>query len=112
MARQPGPAISAPPSVGPSAVPTADMVPSSPMALPALSLGSRSPTNAIVSAIITAAPMPCATRAATNCPSVAARPQAADASVNTAMPASSKRRRPAMSPSRPAPTTHEVIASR
>lgn len=112
MARQPGPAIRAPPSVGPSAVPTADIVPNSPMALPAPPLGSRSPTKAMVSAIITAAPMPCATRAATSCHRVSAMPQASDASVNTAMPSNNRRRRPATSPSRPAPTTQDVIASR
>ena len=46
IARQPKPAISTPPSEGPSAVPTADIVPSSPMALPVLSFGTVSPTNA------------------------------------------------------------------
>ena len=41
IARQPRPAIRTPPSDGPSAVPIADIVPSSPMALPVLSFGDR-----------------------------------------------------------------------
>ncbi len=57
-AGQPKPAINAPPSEGPSAVPTADTVPSSPIALPVRSFGTRSPTIAMVSAIMTAAPRP------------------------------------------------------
>ena len=39
--RQPSPAINRPPSDGPSVVPIADIVPSSPMALPVLCLRNR-----------------------------------------------------------------------
>ncbi|MCY1554516.1 hypothetical protein D9M68_910910 [compost metagenome] len=55
---QPQTPINRPPRVGPSAVPTADTVPSSPMALPAWCLGTRSLTRAMVSAIMVAAPRP------------------------------------------------------
>ena len=47
MARHPGPAISSPPSDGPSAVPMADMVASMPMALPVLAFATDSPTSAM-----------------------------------------------------------------
>jgi MFS family permease len=82
------------------------------IALPVFSLGTVSPTNAMVSAIMTAAPAPCAARAAISNPSVGATPHRADASVNTVSPASSSRRRPMMSPSRPAPTMSVVMARR
>ena len=74
IAGQPSPAISKPPSVGPSAVPIADIVPSSPMALPVCAFGTVSPTNAMVSAIMIAAPRPCAARAAISSHSVGATP--------------------------------------
>ena len=45
IARQPSPAIRTPPSDGPRAVPIADIVPSSPMALPVLAFGTVSPTK-------------------------------------------------------------------
>ena len=109
---QPTPAINRPPSEGPSAVPMADTVPSRPMALPVLSWGTVCATKAIVSTIITAAPSPCSARAAISSPSVGAMPHNTDASVNSAIPASSSRRRPTMSPSRPALTTRVVVASR
>ena len=48
--------INTTPSVGPSAVPTADIVPSKPMALQVLALGIISPTKAMVRASMTAAP--------------------------------------------------------
>lgn len=50
-ARQPNAAISTPPSDGPSAVPSADIVPSSPIALPSCSRGTLAATNARLSAI-------------------------------------------------------------
>ena len=82
------------------------------MALPVFSLGTVSPTNASVSAIMMAAPRPCAARAAISSGSVGAMPHSTDAAVNKTMPASSSRRRPAMSPSRPAPTISVVMARR
>jgi hypothetical protein len=111
-ARQPAAAISMPPSEGPSAVPMADIVPSRPMALPVLALGTVSPTKAIVRTIMMAAPRPCAARAATSSHSVGAAPHQTEATVNRKRPARSSRLRPAMSPSRPTPTITVVMASR
>lgn len=75
MAGQPSPAIRTPPSDGPSAVPIADMVPSSPMGLPVFSLEMVSLTNAMVRAIMMAAPSPCAARAAISSQRVGAKPR-------------------------------------
>ncbi len=112
IARQPNPEISAPPSDGPSAVPIADIVPSSPIAPPVLSFGTVSPTNAMVRAIMTAAPSPCAALAPISSQSVGATPHSTEATVNREIPASSSRRRPVMSPSRPTLTIEVVIARR
>ncbi len=94
IARQPSPAISRPPSEGPRAVPIADIVPSSPMALPVLAFGTVSPTNAMVRAIMIAAPRPCAARAAISSQSAGAAPHTAEATVNRRVPTNSSRRRP------------------
>ncbi|MCY1532382.1 hypothetical protein D9M68_676560 [compost metagenome] len=112
MARQPNPAIRTPPSDGPRAVPFADIVPSNPMALPVFAFATVSPTNAMVRAIIMAAPRPCSARAAISSHSVGAKPHKAEASVNKKIPASSSRRRPMMSPSRPTLTIRVVMARR
>jgi hypothetical protein len=112
IARQPSEAIRMPPSEGPSAVPIADMVPINPMARPVRSFGTVSPTIASASAIMTAAPRPCAALPASSSQSVGAMPHRSEASVNSTIPASSSRRRPMMSPSRPAPTIKLVMASR
>jgi hypothetical protein len=112
IARQPYPAIRMPPSDGPSAVPIADIVPSKPMALPVFSFGMVSPTSAMASAIMIAAPIPCAARAAMMSHSVGAMPLKADAAVNRAIPAMSSRRRPTISPSRPTLTISVVMARR
>ncbi len=101
-----------PPSEGPSAVPVADIVPSSPIAVPARARGATSPARAIVIASITAAPSPCAARAAISPSMLGAAPHATDATVNSAMPPSSSRRLPMRSPSRPAPTIVVVTAAR
>ena len=82
------------------------------MALPVLSLGTVSPTNAMVRAIMIAAPSPCTARAAISSQSVGATPHRTEAAVNRTMPASSSRRRPMMSPSRPTLTIRVVMASR
>ena len=105
-------AISIPPSDGPSAVPAADIVPSSPITFPVRFFGTISPTKAMVRAIITAAPSPCTARAAISNASVGATAPRADPTVNTRIPASSNRRRPTMSPSRPTLTTSVVMVSR
>jgi hypothetical protein len=101
-----------PPSEGPSAVPVADIVPKSPIAVPARARGATSPARAIVIASITAAPSPCAARAAISPSMFGAAPHATDAAVNSAMPPSSSRRLPMRSPSRPAPTIVVVTAAR
>ena len=49
------------------------------MALPVLAFGTASPTNAMVSAIMTAAPRPCAARAAINSQSPDATPHRPEA---------------------------------
>lgn len=82
------------------------------MALPVLSFGTVSPTNAMVSAIMTAAPRPCAARAAISIESVGAMPHRTEAAVNSKIPANSSRRRPVMSPSRPTLTIRVVMARR
>ena len=104
--------MSKPPSEGPSAVPTADIVPSNPMALPVRCFGTVSPTSARVSAIMIAAPKPCAARAAISTVSVGAVAHSTEAAVNTASPPNMSRRRPNTSPSFPALTISVVIASR
>jgi hypothetical protein len=82
------------------------------MALPVRSLGTTSRMRASVSAIIAAAPIPWAARAAIRIHRLDAKPQASDATVNRPMPASSRRRLPSRSPSRPAPTISAVVARR
>ena len=101
-----------PPSDGPSAVPIADIAPSSPIALPVFSFGTVSATKAIVSAIMIAAPSPCTARAAINIQSADAAPHTIEATVNRRSPASISRRRPTMSPSRPTLTISVVMASK
>ena len=112
IARQPKPAISVPPNEGPSAVPTADIVPSSPIARPIFSVPSASPASAMVIDIMTAPPSPCARRAASSSHSCGANAQANEAAVNSAMPASSRRRRLRLSPKRPMPMMQVVTASK
>ena len=80
------------------------------MALPVLSFGTVSPTNAMVCAIMMAAPKPCIARAAISSQSVGAMPHRTEANVNRNIPVSSSRRRPVMSPSRPALTIRVVMA--
>ena len=82
------------------------------MALPVRSFGTRSPTNATVSAIIPAAPRPCRARAAITTGSAGARPLTTEAAQYSASAPRSERRRPSTSPSLPNATTAAVIASR
>jgi len=112
IVRQPNPAISTPPSDGPRVVPIADIVPRSPIALPVFDFGTVSPTRATVSAIMIAAPRPCAAREAMRNQSVGAMPHRSDATVNSAIPARNNRRRPTMSPSRPTLTISVVMVRR
>ncbi|MNI57071.1 hypothetical protein D3C73_1121110 [compost metagenome] len=111
----PQPLISKPPKVGPSAVPTADIVPSNPITLPVFSLGTASLANAIVNAIMTAAPKPWTARAPIKPikpPSQGDAPLSADPTVNRTMPTSIRRRRPIKSPKRPTLTISVVMASK
>ena len=112
IARQPSPAISTPPSEGPSAVPTADIVPEQPHGATGPRLRDGLADKAMPIAIMTAAPAPCAARAAISSHSVGAMPHRTEATVNRTRPASSSRRRPTMSPSRPTLTIRVVMASR
>ena len=66
-------------ATGRARCPTADMVPSRPIALPVLAFGTVSPTKAMVSAIMTAAPRPCTARAAISSQSVGATPHSTEA---------------------------------
>ncbi|MOA46366.1 hypothetical protein D3C78_1688700 [compost metagenome] len=93
-------------------MPIADIVPSRPIALPSFALGTASLTSAMVNAIMMAAPMPCRARAAISHPRPDETAHRTEAAVNTAIPINNKRRRPMMSPSRPALTISAVIASR
>ncbi|KAG0944890.1 hypothetical protein G6F31_014527 [Rhizopus arrhizus] len=92
---QPGPASSNPPSEGPSAVPMADIVPSRPITLPVFSLATAS----------------LAARAAIKPPSQGVAPHNAEATVNTPIPASIRRRRPIRSPNLPTLTISVACAS-
>ncbi|MNZ74284.1 hypothetical protein D3C78_927310 [compost metagenome] len=112
IACQPTLAINTPPRDGPNVVPSADIDPSKPMALPVRAWGTVSATKATVRAIMIAAPRPCTARAAISQPSVDARPHASEAPVKMPIPASSTRRRPIKSPSRPTLTIKVVMASR
>ncbi|MNG07975.1 hypothetical protein D3C84_913040 [compost metagenome] len=93
-------------------MPIADIVPSTPIALPIFSLGTAPLTSAMVSAIMVAAPMPCTARAAISNHRLGASAHRSEATVNSAMPISSNRRRPRRSPSRPTLTISAVMLSK
>ncbi len=82
------------------------------MALPVFAFSTVLPTNAMVRAIMTAAPRPCTARAAISSQSAGATPLKPEAAVNKKMPMRSSRRSPMMSPSRPALTIRVVMARR
>ena len=110
--RQPNAVVSRPPSGAPDAVPTADIVASSPMARPIPSLGTVSLTSAMDSATIIAPPRPWRPRAQITTHSDEAVPPSTEAPRNTRRPATSSLRRPTMSLSRPTLTISTVVASR
>ncbi len=58
---------------------------------------------------ISAAPTPCATRAATSTAGSGASAHAAEVTTNTAMPTANTRRRPNWSPSRPPVTSSTAV---
>ena len=101
-----------PPSVGPSAVPSADTVPSSPMAWPTRASEAVSRISAMASVIRKAAPMPCNARAAISNLRLGASADSSAAPVKTISPASSIGFSPCRSPNRPAITTERVSAAR
>ena len=84
--RQPATPISKPPTVGPSARPTACAAPWMPMARPRLALGIAVAISATEFACSIAAPSACTTRKPMRTPRVGENPQPIDASVKTAKP--------------------------
>ena len=103
IARQPSAAISAPPTSGPPDSATDAPAAQSPTARDR-SAGAGKAWLSRISEHGTriAAPSPWTARAATSRPRPGARPHAADATVNTAKPATNTRRAPTRSPSAPA----------
>ena len=102
MARQPSPAISRPPMIGPADKATAAPAAHHAIARPRLawsvkawliSASEQAPSNA--------APPPWTARAAISTPIPGASPQVSDATMNTANPAANIRRAPNRSPSAP-----------
>lgn len=93
IARQPIPSTRAPPSSGPAGRARLPMPAHTPMAR-ARSAGSGKarPMTASVPGSSSAAPAPCATRAAISAVTVGASPQASDPAPKTASPASTTRR--------------------
>src|SRR6266480_4684908 len=97
--RQPGPCESTPPRKTPAAAAIPLMAPQTPSAV-LRSLPSRKLVVSSESAAgaMSAAPMPCASLAATRSPALFASPAASDATAKTARPVSNRRRRPSRSP--------------
>ncbi len=99
---QPSHFVSTPPIRTPTAAPLPPIAPQTPSAL----LRSEPSSNVVVMIDSAdgeriAAPSPCTARAAISCPSEFERPQASEASVNSATPNMKTRRRPRMSAVRP-----------
>jgi len=90
-----------PPISGPSASASADVPAQIPMAVPRCRGGKVTAMIESVAGFISAAPTPCATRAAISASPLEASPQASEARVNTAMPTTKMRRRPYASASLP-----------
>ncbi len=102
MYRQSNAVTSSPPSVGPAMVATPATAPQMPKAAPRLSAGNTMVSKASVWGISSAAPRPWTARKAMSQPGVGASPQAADATVKSAIPAKNTVRWPSRSPSLPA----------
>ncbi len=92
-------------------VATPATAPQMPKAAPRRSGGNTFVMIASVCGISMAAPRPCTARKAISQPAPGASPQAAEASVNTAMPPMNMIRGPMMSPSRPAVITRTASTS-
>jgi len=94
--------VSSPPAIRPTANPALDMPENSASAR----IRSRGSVNVVASSAsvlgaASAAPRPWATRAATSVAGESAKPPASEATVKSATPAISSRRRPSRSPARP-----------
>jgi hypothetical protein len=100
--RQPSPPTSRPPIVGPAIVASPATPPQIPIAVPLRPAGKVAMMIAIVCGTNKAAPSPWTALAAMTSAAVCEMPQAAEARVNTAMPAMNSARFPRRSPSRPA----------
>ena len=112
MLRQPNEPMSRPPATGPAAKPTPPAAVHQATAWPRK---RASPPEAWFSSAseagtISAAPTPCATRAAISSAPFGARPQPAEAAMNTAKPKVRMRRGPIRSPSAPADRSSEAKA--
>ncbi len=93
------PSATAPPTTGPAIRASPVMPLKMPSALARASRGNAALRSAIASGMTSAAPAPCAARAAISQPTFPASAQAADAATNNVRPATNTRRRPNRSPS-------------
>ncbi len=103
--RQSNAVTSSPPRVGPAMVATPATAPHTPNAAPRRSAGNVLVMMVSVCGISMAAPSPWTARNPISQPALGARPHAAEATVNTAMPIANMIRGPIRSPSRPAVMT-------
>jgi hypothetical protein len=112
MARQLTRLVSTPPATGPAAAATAPPAVHSAMAL-ALATGSPNAcrTRAREAGSISAAALPCTTRAAISRPRLGARPQAMEATVKTDSPAANARLAPNRSEHAPADSSSAANSS-
>ena len=100
-----------PPSVGPEIAASPATAPQMPNAAPRFSAGKMCVMSDRVCGVSSAPPTPCATRAPISQPGEPARPHAAEASVNTSIPARNSRFGPNRSPSRPAVMSRTAYTS-
>jgi hypothetical protein len=111
IARQLTCSVSSPPTTGPIASASAETPAHVPIARPRSAGGKALVTIESVAGIMKAAPIPCTARLITSQASFGAKPAVADESANTLTPKKKARRRPKMSPRRPAVTSSTAIAS-
>jgi hypothetical protein len=90
--------MTAPPTTGPPATASPPIPAQTPIAPPRFSSGNASLIRVSVSGNTSAAPAPCATRAATSAPTLGDSAAAAEAAVKIATPTAYMRRRPNRSP--------------
>lgn len=111
MARQPSVWVSRPPTSGPAALPSPAMPYANPIAWPARAAGKALVSTLTDTGKISAAPRPCTARSAITAPADGATAHNAEATPNIAMPTSSMRLRPKMSPILPAGTMNAPSVS-